>query len=486
MKNLTSLTIRQAHEGLKKRTFSSVDLTQAFLERIKKITPQLNDYVYVATETALKEAKEADEYIRNNTNFNPLTGVPVAIKDIFCTADLPSTAGSKILKDFIPPYDATAVKKLKAQHCVILGKTNTDEFAMGASTETSCYGPTKNPWDASRVAGGSSGGSAAAIASDNTIYALGTDTGGSIRQPASFCGCSGLKVTYGRTSRYGVMAMASSFDTIGPLAKTVEDLALILNIIAGLDPLDSTTPPQTVPDYTANLNQGIKGLKIGVPREYFSEGVEEETRNKVRDSIKILKKLGAITVEVSLPLTRYGVALYYILVPAEVSANLARYDGLRFGPTVKNPDNLLDLYLKNRGVGFGQEAKRRIMLGTYCLSAGYYEAYYQKAQKVRALVIQDFNSVFEEVDLIITPVTPTPAFKISEKTDPLQLYLCDALTIPASAAGLPALALPCGLSSENLPIGLQLIAPQFQEDLLLKVGYTFQKNTDFHLRKPAL
>lgn len=464
--NLNELTIREAHDGLKAGKFSSEELTKACLKRIAERNPDLNAFIEVTPEIALAQAKKADrEGVKG-----VLSGIPIGIKDIFCVKGMKTTAASKILDGFSSPYDATVVAKLRDAGAVFLGRTNMDEFACGASTEHSCYGVTKNPKDIECVPGGSSGGSAAAVSDNMCLAAIGTDTGGSIRQPASFCGCYGLKPTYGRVSRYGVLAMASSWDTIGPLAKSVEDIAIMLQVMAGCDPFDSTTPDVTVPDYTEIRN--MKDLKIGVPKEYFGKGVEDETKKIVMDAIKGFEKKGAVLKEVSLLMTKYAVAVYYISMPAELSANLARYDGVRFGLDIGDKgDNLNEYYEKVRGVGFGDEIKRRIMMGTYVLSAGYYDAYYKKAQKVRTLIVEDFDRVFEDVDVLCAPVSPFPAFKLGENLDdPLKMYMADALTIPASAAGLPALSVPCGASKSGLPIGLQVIGKQFEEGRILGVG----------------
>lgn len=488
---LNSLTIHEAHEGLKKKKFSSVELTKACLERIKSVDPKLNAFTIVTNELALQDAQKADQ---EGTFSNPLTGVPVALKDVFCTDGIQTTASSNILKNFVPSYDATSVSRLKKVGMVLLGKVNTDEFTCGGSTETSCFGTTHNPWDITRTPGGSSGGSAAAVSSDECIYALGTDTGGSIRQPASYCSITGLKVTYGRVSRFGVISMASSLDTIGPMAKDVTDIALIMNVIADPDPYDATTPNMPVPDYTKSLDpKDLKGLKIGMPKEYFIKGLDPEVEESVRRGIDELKKLGAEIKEISLPHSKYGLAVYYILCPSEVSANMARYDGIRFGPgPSKEANDLYDYYLKARGEGFGDEMKRRIMVGTYALSSGYYDAYYLKAQKVRTLVKQDFERAFEEVDVIITPTCPDTAFQIGvNSADPVKMYLEDIFTVSVNIAGVPALALPCGFSEmtgqrAGLPIGMQIIGPQFCEEILLKVGSAFQNITDWHKRKPRI
>jgi aspartyl-tRNA(Asn)/glutamyl-tRNA(Gln) amidotransferase subunit A len=480
-----SLTVAEVQKGLREKKFSSVELTENLFKRIKAINPNLNAYITVTEEDALKQAKDADAKLSSSKNVSPLCGVPMAVKDIFNTKGVKSTCCSKILRDYVPPYDATVIKKLKDAGMVLLGKTNMDEFACGTSTEHSCFGVTKNPWDFERVAGGSSGGSAAAVSADLAYYALGTDTGGSIRLPASFCSVVGLKVTYGRVSRSGVTALASSFDTVGPFTKTVRDAAIVLQEIAGHDDRDSTTPNVKVPNYSKNLGESVKGLKIGVPKEYFSEGIDKEVEKKVREAIAQYEKLGAEIKEVSLPYTKYAIALYYIAMPAELSANLARFDGIRYGtrPSSEVKD-MVDYYYQARSEGFGDEIKRRIMIGTYVLSAGYYDAYYKKAQKVRTLVIKDFEDVFKDVDVLVTPVSPYPAFKIGEKKDdPLEMYLADVFTVSVNCAGVPALSIPCGFTSSNLPVGLQIIGPQFSEEKLLKVGCAYEQITQWHKMK---
>lgn len=487
---LHTLTIHEAAEGLAAKKFSSLELTKACLLQIKKNDEAYHAYTLVTEKLALEQAHKADRArAKNGGHQGSLYGIPAALKDVFCTKGIRTTACSTILKNFVPPYDATTVKKLNAAGMILLGKTNTDEFTCGSSTETSCFGSSRNPWDDSRTTGGSSGGSAAAVASDECIYALGTDTGGSIRLPAAHCGVTGLKVTYGRVSRFGVISMASSFDTIGPLAKDVTDIALIMNVIAGPDEYDSTTPAVPVPDYTESLQTpDLKGLRIGLPKEYFIPGTSKEVHKAVSEAVSELKKIGAEVKEISLPHTKYALAVYYIICPAEVSANMARYDGIRFGPgPSKEAEDLNDYYLKARGEGFGDEMKRRIMIGTYALSSGYYEAYYLKAQKVRTLVKQDFEKAFETVDVIVTPTTPDTAFKVGEHgDDPVKMYLEDIFTVSINIAGVPALALPCGFSSKNLPIGMQIIGPQFGEPTLFKVGAAYQKVTDWHRRKPKV
>ncbi|MFA6255512.1 MAG: Asp-tRNA(Asn)/Glu-tRNA(Gln) amidotransferase subunit GatA [Patescibacteria group bacterium] len=485
---LNELTISQAHDGLKKKDFSSVELTKACLEQIKKTDDKIKAFITVTEDLALQQAQAADQ---KGDFLNPLAGIPNAIKDCFCTKGVKSTAGSKILENYVPPYSATSIEKLEANDSVMLGKVNLDEFTMGSSCENSGFFPTKNPWDLARVPGGSSGGSAAAVTANQCLYALGTDTGGSIREPASFCGITGLKVTYGRVSRYGVMSYASSFDTIGALTKNVEDAALVLNAIAGSDPKDSTTPPVAVPNYSEELKKDIKGLKIGVPKEYFVAGMDPAVEKTIRQAIAKFEELGAKVTEVSLPLTKYAIATYYILVKSEASTNLARYDGVRYGLSAK-ADTLLENYLQTRAAGFGPEVKRSIMMGTYTLSAGYYDAYYLKAAKVRTLIKQDFEKVLNKVDCLMTPVAPTVAFQLGEKVDdPLTMYLADIFTISINIAGVPALSIPCGFvkpkdGKTEMPVGLQIIGKQFDEPTILRVGYNYEQATEWHKQKPSL
>ena len=485
---LNELTIKEANEGLKEKKFSCVDLTKACLDQVEKTDDKVKAFITITKDEALKKAKEVD---KAGDFSKPLTGIPAGIKDIFCTKGIKTTSGSKILENYIPPYSATAVEKLAKESVVIVGKLNMDEFACGSSTETSYFGPTKNPWDLERVPGGSSGGSTACIAADQCIYSLGTDTGGSIRQPASLCGVVGLKPTYGRVSRYGVIAMASSLDQVGPVTKTVEDAAIVLNQIAGVDKFDSTTVNKEVPDYTANLKKDIKGLKIGIPKEYFIKGIDSEVEKNVKDAIKKLEDLGAEIAEVSLPHTKYGLAVYYIIMPSELSSNLSRYDGVKYGFSAKQK-TLLENYLQTRAKGFGTEIRRRIMIGTYSLSSGYYDAYYLQAQKVRTLVKQDFEKVFKQVDCIVTPTAPTVAFKLGEKTDdPLQMYLNDIFTVSTNIAGLPGISVPCGFSKPKngkieMPVGLQIIGKQFDEELILQVAHNYEQATDWHKSKPKL
>jgi aspartyl-tRNA(Asn)/glutamyl-tRNA(Gln) amidotransferase subunit A len=485
---LNNLTLTDAAAGLRQKKFSSVELTKDVLDRVKAVDSKLNAYVTVTEDVALAQAKVADEKLAKGEGLSLLTGIPAALKDIFNTKGIRTTCCSKMIKDFVPPYDATVVTKLKDAGLVLTGKLNMDEFACGGSTEHSCFGPTKNPWDLERVAGGSSGGSAAAVAADMAFYSLGTDTGGSIRQPASFCNVTGLKVTYGRVSRSGVTAFASSWDTVGPIGKTVRDVAGVLQIIAGHDDRDSTTPLVAVPDYTKNLGESVKGLRIGIPKEYFEKGIDLEVEKIIRDAVKEYEKQGCIVKEISLPYTKYAVAAYYVASPAELSANLARFDGIRFGSSPKDAgESMVDYYYKARSEGFGDEIKRRIMIGTYVLSAGYYDAYYRKAQKVRTLIIRDFENAFKDVDVIVTPVSPIPAFKIGEKTaDPLSMYLADVFTIPINCAGVPAISVPCGFTSSKLPVGMQIIGPQFSEDLLLKTAYAYEQATEWHKMKAGI
>ncbi|MFC2022341.1 Asp-tRNA(Asn)/Glu-tRNA(Gln) amidotransferase subunit GatA [Chloroflexota bacterium] len=486
MANYNQLTIHEAHKLLKDKQLSSVELTKACLERIRQVEPKVHALVTVTDELALKQAQKADELIATG-DISPLTGIPVLIKDNMCTKGIPTTCSSKMLENFVPPYDATVVEKLNDCGAVTIGKANMDEFAMGSSTENSALFTTHNPWDLSRVPGGSSGGSAAAVAAGECIYALGSDTGGSIRQPAGFCGVTGLKPTYGRVSRYGLVAFASSLDQIGPLTQDVTDCALVLNAIAGHDDRDSTSVPYPTPDYTRCLNANLKGLRIGVPREYFVEGMQAEVATTIRAAVNKLKELGAkVEWEVSLPRTHYALAVYYIIAPSEASANLARYDGVKYGFSAQEAASMWDAMEKTRQYGFGAEVKRRIMLGTYALSAGYYDAYYLKAQKVRTLIRQEFDQAFEKYDALVTPTSPTTPFKIGEKVDdPLQMYLSDVCTLPINIAGLPAISIPSGFA-DGLPIGMQIIGKPFSEETLLKIAYAYQQSTDWHKRRPQI
>lgn len=484
---LFELTIAEAIAKLKKKECSSEELTASVLERISKTEDRLNSYITLTEESARLQAKAVDARRAQGETLPPLAGIPLGLKDIFVTKDILTTCASKILENFIPPYNGTAVQKLIDQDFVLTGKLNMDEFAMGSSTETSFFKKSKNPWNLECIPGGSSGGSASSVAGGQCLGALGTDTGGSIRQPASLCGIVGLKPTYGRVSRYGVVAFASSLDQVGPMTQDVRDAAILLGAIAGHDPLDSTSVDRPVPDYTEFLRPEAKGLKVGVPKEYFIEGLDDEVRSAVEKALKQYEAMGAEIHEVSLPYTEYAVPTYYILAPAEASSNLARYDGVRYGYRSPKAKNLLELYKKSRSEGFGPEVKRRIMLGTYVLSAGYYDAYYLKAQKVRTLILRDFQEAFKKVDVLVTPTAPTPAFKIGEKTeDPLQMYLSDIFTINVNLAGLPGMSLPCGLSSSGLPIGMQLIAGPFQEEKIFHAAYAYEQATDWHQKRPPL
>jgi aspartyl-tRNA(Asn)/glutamyl-tRNA(Gln) amidotransferase subunit A len=480
------LTISEAHKLLKDKQISSVELTKSCLDRIEKLEPQVKAIVTFTADHAIEQAKKADEMIASG-NCKPLTGVPAMIKDVICTRGVKTTCCSKMLENFVPPYNATVMEKLYGEGMVMVGKANMDEFAMGSSTENSAFFTTRNPWDLSRVPGGSSGGSAAAVACGEAIYALGSDTGGSIRQPASFCSVTGLKPTYGRVSRYGLVAFASSLDQIGPFTHDVTDAALVLNAISGFDNNDSTSVDVPVPDYTKCLTGDIKGMRIGVPKEYFVEGMQKEVEDAVKASIAKLEELGAIIDwNVSLPSTPYALAVYYIIAPSEASANLARYDGVKYGFSYKDTDNMWEAMEKTREIGFGPEVKRRIMLGTYALSAGYYDAYYLKAQKVRTLIRREFDSAFEKYDALVTPTTPTVPFKIGEKAqDPIQMYLSDIFTIPINIAGVPAITVPGGFA-DGLPIGLQVIGKPFAEETILKVAHAYQQVTDWHKQKPKI
>lgn len=470
---LHELGIAECLELLEKREATSEEITAAVLSRIESIDEKVKSFITVNVEEAIEVARSKDEELA--TKRKPLLGVPIAIKDIICTRGLRTTCGSKILTNFVPPFDATCVARLKDAGAVILGKTNLDEFAMGSSTENSGFFPTKNPWDLERIPGGSSGGSAAAVAAQECIAALGTDTGGSIRQPASHCGVVGLKPTYGRVSRYGLVAFASSLDQAGPITKSVLDAAILMNVIAGHDPRDSTSAPVDVPDFTKSLTPGLKGLKVGLPGEYFGEGTDPEVDRLVRGAVEMLEDAGAKPVEVSLPHTEYAVAAYYIIAPAEASSNLARYDGVRYGVRVDEHRGLREMYEATRARGFGAEVKRRIVLGTYALSSGYYDAYYRKASQVRTLVLKDFEDAFKEVDIIACPVAPTAAFQLGEMVDdPLTMYLSDVFTIPASLAGIPGISVPAGLTGGGLPVGLHILGPHFGEEVVLKAAYNVE------------
>ncbi|MBT0665171.1 Asp-tRNA(Asn)/Glu-tRNA(Gln) amidotransferase subunit GatA [Geobacter pelophilus] len=483
---LYELTIHEMNELLKARKVSSVEAVQSCLARIEATDTRVNAFITITGDEALKAAAAADQQIAAG-NIHSLTGVPLALKDIFVTKGIRTTCASKMLDNYIPPYDSTSWLKLKDCGAVMLGKLNQDEFAMGSSCENSAYGPTRNPWNSECIPGGSSGGSAAAVAAQQAIATLGTDTGGSIRQPASHCGCVGLKPTYGRVSRYGVIAYASSLDQVGPVTRDVTDAAIMLGTVAGHDPLDSTSVAMPVPDYTRSLLSDVKGMKIALPKEYFIDGLDPDVQKAMDAAIETYRKLGAEIVEITLPHTDYAVACYYLIATAEASSNLARYEGVRFGHRAAEAKNLLEMFMKSRAEGFGAEVKRRIMLGTYALSSGYYDAYYLKAQKVRTLIMQDFLKAFEGVDVILTPVAPTPAFKIGEKTsDPLQMYLSDIFTIPVNLAGTCGISVPAGISQSGLPIGLQLIGRPFGEETIIRAAYAFEQATEWQKQKAKL
>jgi aspartyl-tRNA(Asn)/glutamyl-tRNA(Gln) amidotransferase subunit A len=476
-------TITELSKDLSSKKISSVELTQYYLDRIKQFNPELNCFISITEDYALKNAKESDAK-RAQGIVGPLTGIPIAHKDIFCTDGIKTSCGSKMLDNFIAPYDATVIKNFKNAGTIMLGKTNMDEFAMGSSNENSYYGPVKNPWNTAYVPGGSSGGSAASVAAGLAPAATGTDTGGSIRQPAALCNISGLKPTYGRVSRYGMIAFASSLDQGGLFAKSAEDIALLLNTMASFDEMDSTSVNEPVPDFTASLNDSVKGLRIGLPKEYFSEGLNSDVAKTIENAIKEYEKLGVVIQEISLPNTFLSTPAYYVIAPAECSSNLARYDGVRYGFRCENPKDLQDLYKRTRSEGFGSEVKRRIMIGTYVLSAGYYDAYYLKAQKIRRLIRDDFVQAFKKVDIILSPTSPTPAFKLGEKmSDPISMYLSDIYTIAVNLAGLPGISIPAGFVN-NLPVGMQLIGHLFGEAKLLNTAHQYQKVTDWHKQIP--
>jgi aspartyl-tRNA(Asn)/glutamyl-tRNA(Gln) amidotransferase subunit A len=488
MGELTELTVCQALTGLRAGAFSSRELTVAYLDRIARFEGVINAFITLTPELALEKADEADRRLKaDGEDAPPLTGLPLAIKDVLCLAGVPCTCGSKILEDFIPPYTATTVARLLEAGVVPLGKTNMDEFAMGSSTENSAYGVTHNPWNPDRAPGGSSGGSAAAVAARMAPAALGTDTGGSVRQPCAFCGTTGLKPTYGRVSRYGLVAYGSSLDTVGVMARNVADVATLFQPMAGFDPLDATSVQKAVPQYTLDADPTLDGLRIGVPAEYFIAGIQPEVVNAVQEAIAQMEAMGAEIHPIHLPHTEYALPVYYLIAPAEASANLARYDGVRFTPRAGADKGIGEMFNQTRGGKFGAEVKRRIMLGTYALSAGYYDAFYNKAQKVRTLIKQDFDLAFLDVDLIAAPIAPTTAFKIGEHTDdPLAMYLEDIFTLPANLAGVPGLAFPVGYDKSGLPIGMQLMGPHFKEDLLFRVGHAYQQTTEWHQRTPPL
>ena len=485
MAELNWLSVQEAHSLLTSRQISSVELTQACLDRIEAVEDRVQSFLTLTPETALAQAEAADRMLAAGEG-GPLTGVPVQIKDVMCTEGVPTTCASRMLENFVPVYNATAVERLLGQGAVMLGKGNMDEFAMGSSCENSAFHPTMNPWDLERVPGGSSGGAAASVASGEAIYALGSDTGGSVRQPAALCGVVGLKPTYGLVSRYGLIAFASSLDQIGPVGRTVMDCALALNAIAGHDPHDATSVHQEPKDYATSLGQDIKGLRLGVPEEYFVDGMEPGSRKAVDEAISALEGLGASVRPVSLPTTRYALACYYIIAPSECSANLARYDGVKYGYSYQDTNDMWEALEKTREYGFGPEVTRRVMLGTYALSSGYYDAYYLKAQQARTLIRQDFDRVFQDVDALVTPTSPVTAFKIGEKSeDPVQMYLIDVCTLPVNIAGLPGLSVPCGFS-DGLPVGLQLIGPNFSEETLLRTAHAYESATGWSKARPAL
>jgi len=484
---LYELTAHELRDLIRSRKISCVELTRSVLDRIDRIDSKIGSYITVCADKAIERSKEVQAKIDRGEAKSPLAGIPMALKDNICTEGILTTCASKMLYNFIPPYSATVAKKLYSEDTILLGKLNMDEFAMGSSTENSYFKKTRNPWDVDRVPGGSSGGSAASVIAGEAVFALGSDTGGSIRQPASFCGVVGMKPTYGAVSRFGLVAFASSLDQIGPLTKDVTDCALVLNAITGHDPMDSTSADIDYPDYTKALVNDIKGMKIGIPREYIGEGINEEVKKAVLDAVEVLRKLGAECEEFSLPITEYAIPAYYLISSAEASSNLARYDGIKYGYRAEKFTDLLDLYMQTRSEGFGPEVKRRIMLGTYALSSGYYDAYYKKALQVRTLIRNGFDEAFSRYDLIVGPTAPTTAYKIGEKiNNPLEMYLGDIYTVSVNIAGLPGLVIPCGTDSNNLPVGLQLIGKPFDESTLLRVGYTFEQNTEFHKNRPRI
>ncbi len=484
---LYELTIHEAHDLLKQKKISSEELTHAVLGRITQVEDKVGAYITICEEDAMNQAREADRLI-SEENIKPLTGIPLSIKDLICTKGLKTTCASRILENFVPPYNAFVIEKLKKEGAVIVGKVNMDEFAMGSSTENSGLKMTHNPWDLERIPGGSSGGSAASVAADMCLGSLGSDTGGSIRQPASHCSVVGMKPTYGRVSRFGLVAFASSLDQIGPLTKDVTDCAILMNAISGHDPADSTSVPKEVPDFTTSLIKGLKGVTLGIPKEYFpSKGMDPDVASSVKNAIHKLEDLGAKCIEVSLPHTEYAVAVYYVIAPCEASSNLARYDGVRYGYRDKEQKDLIKMYQSTKSKGFGPEVQRRIIIGTYALSAGYYDAYYGKASQVRTLIIEDFKKAFETCDVLVSPVSPMPACKIGENVDdPLTMYLLDIFTLSANLAGIPGISVPCGFSDKGLPIGLQFMGNHFNEEMLLKVAYNFEQATEFHKKRPEV
>jgi aspartyl-tRNA(Asn)/glutamyl-tRNA(Gln) amidotransferase subunit A len=479
-------TIHELLDKLRAGETTSSEITASVFGRIDAVEKDVHSYITLLRETALAEAAEADKKIKKG-EIGALSGIPIALKDIYCMKGVRTTCGSRMLHNFIPPYDATVVEKLRAAGAVFTGKTNMDEFAMGSSTETSFFGATRNPWDLTRIPGGSSGGSAAAVAADECVAALGSDTGGSIRQPAALCGVVGLKPTYGRVSRFGLIAFASSLDQIGPFTKDVEDAAILMNVIAGYDPRESTSVPEETPDYRTFLGRGIEGWRVGIPKEYFIAGIDPEVEAAVRQAIRVVEEAGAKCVEISLPHTKFCLAVYYIIAPAEASSNLARYDGVKYGFRSEDNCDLLEMYKNTRSSGFGAEVKRRIMIGTYALSSGYYDAYYKKASQVRALIKRDFDHAFAECDAILTPTTPTPAFRIGEKmNDPMQMYLSDLFTISTNLAGIPGISVPCGFTRAGLPVGVLFLAGHFQEGRLIQFASAYEKEAHLEKRRPTL
>ncbi len=486
MAEVLDLTISELRELLNSGEISAQELTNLYLERIATVDEKVKAYVTVTEKEARDQATAADKKIKEGSA-SPLTGIPLGIKDVICTEGIPTTCSSRMLKDFRPPFNATVMEKLEAQGAVMLGKLNMDEFAMGSSTENSAFFSTRNPWDLERIPGGSSGGSAAAVAACMCVASLGSDTGGSIRQPASHCGVVGLKPTYGLVSRFGLVAFASSLDQIGPLTRSVEDAAILLEAIAGHDERDSTSLPRPVPRLRKSCQEGLKGIRVGIPKEYFIEGVQEEVVSEIKKGLKAMEEMGAELVDISLPHTEYAIATYYIIATAEASSNLSRYDGVKYGFRAENYSNLMEMYKETRAQGFGPEVKRRIMLGTYCLSAGYYDAFYKKASQVRTLIIEDFKKAFGMCDVIASPVAPTTAFKIGEKVhDPLQMYLSDIFTIPVNLAGIPGMSVPCGFDEKGLPVGLQLMAGHLQEEILFRAAYNLERGLGLERKWPSL
>jgi len=479
-------TIHQLHELLRAKQLSAVELTNQVLARIDQVEPQIGAFITECRDLAISQAEAADSMLAKGEG-GPLCGIPLSIKDVLCTKGVRTTCGSKILEPFVPPYDATVITRLKEQGAVMVGKVSMDEFAMGSANENCAYGVPKNPWNTNHICGGSSGGSAATVASGECIASLGSDTGGSVRQPASHCGVVGMKPTYGRVSRFGLLAFASSLDQVGPLTKDVRDCALMLNGIGGYDPKDSTSVKESMPDFTASLTTDLRGMKIGIPSEYFGTGLDPEVLTAVENGIALLRQAGAETVEVSLPHTEYGIAAYYIIAPAEASSNLARYDGVKYGFRNQDASTLLEMYKTSRSQGFGPEVKRRIIIGTYALSSGYYDAYYKKASQVRTKIVEDYQKAFTCCDALVSPVTPAPAWRLGDKAnDPLSVYLSDAMTICTNLAGLPAISLPCGFSTAGLPIGFQIQGPHFQEGTLLKIAYSLEQALGISQRRPPL